>query len=165
MRTGWTNPPTIIVPTVANVQPTFIVVPPNVTLAPGPLGAAMTNSVTIHNQGTNQVALSDPVVNAPGVDVQIKEMQSGKAFMALLAFPQGFEVPPGKQVEMSFKTSHPRFPVVKVPILQMPRPAPPPAAAAPQVKVTPPPAVPSAPKPRPLAPRPPPPMPPMPPGR
>ena len=165
VRTGWTNPPTISVPTVANVQPTFMVVPPHITLAPGPLGAAITNSVTIHNLGTNQVALSDPVVNAPGAEVQIKEMQAGKAFMALVAFPQGFAVPPGKLVEMSFKTSHPRFPVVKVPILQMPQPAAPPAAAAPPVKVTPPPVVPSARKPRPLTPRPPPPLPPTPPGR
>ena len=84
-------------------------------------------------------------MNMPGVEVQIKEMQAGKAFTALVAFPQGFEVPPGQQVELSFKTSHPKFPVVKVPIMQMPRPAAPPAAAAPPVKPTPPPAGPRRP--------------------
>ena len=59
LRTGWTNSPTISVPAVANVQPAIMVVPSHITLAPGPLRAAMTNSVSIRNQGTNQVALSD----------------------------------------------------------------------------------------------------------
>ena len=37
LRTGWTNPPTISVPAVANVQPAIMVVPSHITLAPGPL--------------------------------------------------------------------------------------------------------------------------------
>ena len=85
----------------------------------------MTNSVTIQNNSTNLLQLSEPVVNVPGVDAQIKEMQPGKSFTAMLAFPQGFEVPPGQQVELSVKSSNPKFPVVKVPVMQMPRPAPP----------------------------------------
>ena len=164
LRTGWTNPPTISVPAVANVQPAIMVVPSYITLAPGPLGAAVTNSISIRNQGTNNVELSEPVVSMPGVEARIMEMQAGKAFTALVAFPQGFEVPPGGQVELSFKTSHPRFPVVKVPIMQMPRPAPPPAPAAPQVKATPAPVAPPAPGSAPPPPRRPPPLPPVPPG-
>jgi hypothetical protein len=146
LRTGLSNPPTLNVPAVMNVQPAIMVVPSYITLAPGPLRAAMTNSISIRNQGTNSVELSDPVVSMPGVGAEIREMQAGKAFIALVAFPQGFEVPPGRPVELSFKTSHPRFPVVKVPIMQMPRPAPPPAAAAPPVKPTPPLAAPPRPK-------------------
>ena len=164
LRTGWTNPPTISVPAVANVQPAIMVVPSYITLAPGPLATAVTNSISIRNQGTNQVELSEPVVSMPGVEAWIMEMQAGKAFTALVAFPQGFEVPPGGQVELSFKTSHPRFPVVKVPIMQMPRPAPPPAPAAPQVKATPAPVAPPAPGSAPPPPRRPPPLPPVPPG-
>jgi hypothetical protein len=146
LRTGLTNPPTISVTAVANVQPAVMVVPSYVTLPPGPLGAAVTNSVSVRNQTTNELRLSDAVVNVPGVEAQIKEMQPGRLFTALVAFPQGFQVSPGQPVELSFKTSHPKFPVVKVPVMQMPRPAPPPPAptappapAAPPMKPVPPP--------------------------
>jgi hypothetical protein len=140
LRSGWTNPPNITITALANVQPAIMVIPSYITLAPGPLGNAVTNSVSIRNQSTNNVQLSDAAVNVPGVGVEIKEMQAGKAFTALVGFPQGFEVPPGRQVELSFKTSHPKYPVVKVPIMQMPRPAPPPVPVAAPIKPTPPPA-------------------------
>ncbi len=123
LRSGWTNPPTINLTAVANVQPAVMVVPSYITLAPGPLASAVTNSISIRNQSTNAVQLSDPAVNAPGVQAEIKEMQPGKAFTAMVAFPQGFEVTPGRPVELTFKTSHPKFPVMRVPIMQMPRPA------------------------------------------
>ena len=82
----------------ANVQPAVMVMPSYITLAPGPLANAVTNSVAIQNNSTNQLPLSEPVVNVPGVEAQIKEMQPGKSFTAMLAFPQGFQVPPGQQV-------------------------------------------------------------------
>ncbi|HOX56857.1 MAG TPA: DUF1573 domain-containing protein [Candidatus Paceibacterota bacterium] len=138
LRTGWTNPPTLSVPVVANVQPAIVVVPSYITLAPGPLANALTNSVSIRNQSTNAVLLTEPTVNVQGVEAEIKEMQPGKAFAALVAFPQGFELPPGQQVELRVKTSHPRFPVLKVPIMQMPRPAVPPGPVAPAVRPAPP---------------------------
>ena len=137
LQTGLTNPPTLNVPAVMNVQPAIMVVPSYITLAPGPLAAPVTNSVSISNRGTNSVELSDPVVSVPGVEAQIRETQAGKAFLAFVAFPQGFQVPPGQQVALSFKTTHPRFPVVKVPIMQMPRPMPRAVAAPSPVKATP----------------------------
>lgn len=162
LQTGLTNPPTLTVPAVMNVQPAIMVVPSYITLAPGPLGAPITNSVSISNRGTNSVELSDPVVSVPGVEAQIKETQAGKAFLALVAFPQGFQVPPGQQVQLSFKTTHPRFPVVRVPIMQMPRPMPRAAAAAQPVRATPqPPVVVATPHP-PVPPRPKLPPPPLP---
>jgi copper(I)-binding protein len=134
LRTSWTNPAVISVPVTANVQPAIVVIPPFITLAPGPLANSLTNSVAIQNKSTNDLQLSEPVVNVPGVEVQIKEMQPGKSFTALLAFPQGFQVPPGQQVELSIKSSNPKFPVVKVPIMQTPRPAPRPMAAVTPMK-------------------------------
>jgi copper(I)-binding protein len=134
LRTSWTNPPTISVPVAVNVQPAVMVVPSYVTLPPGPLANAMTNSVSIRNNSTNLLQLSEPVVNVPGVEAEIKEMQPGRSFSALLAFPQGFQVTPGQQVELTIKSSNPKFPVVKVPVMQMPRPATPPARPTPPVR-------------------------------
>lgn len=141
LRTGWTNPPNMSVTAVANITPAVMVIPSYITLAAGPLASAVTNSVSIRNQSTNEVRLSEATVNAPGVEAEIKEMQPGKAFTAMVAFPQGFQVPPGRQVELTFKTSNPKFPLVKVPIMQMPRPTPPPVPAAAPVKPPPTPTV------------------------
>ncbi len=149
LRTGLTNPPTISVPAVANVQPAIMVVPSYITLAPGPLMAGVTNSISIRNQSTNLVQLSEATVSMPGVGTEIREMQAGKAFTVLVGFPQGFEVPAGRQVELSFKTSHPKFALMKVPIMQLPRPAAPPAAVVPPVTPTPPPVAPPPPRPSP----------------
>ncbi|MGD0261106.1 MAG: DUF1573 domain-containing protein [Verrucomicrobiota bacterium] len=140
LRTSWTNPAVITVPVAANVQPAVMVIPSYITLAPGPLANAVTNSVSIRNNSTNDLKLSDPVVNVPGVEAEIKEMQPGKSFTALLAFPQGFQIPPGQQVELSVKSSNPKFPVVKVLVVQTPRPAPPPVRPTPPVKPVPSPA-------------------------
>jgi hypothetical protein len=140
LRTGWTNPVVLTVPVVANVQPAVMAIPSYVTLAPGPLATAVTNSVTIQNNSTNALQLSEPVVNVPGVVAQINEIRPGRAFTATLAFPEGFTVPPGQQVELTVKSTNPKYPVIKVPIMQMPRPAvyhPPATLAAPLAPVRP----------------------------
>ena len=135
LKTCWTGTPVIPVTVVVNLQPAITVTPPNITLAPPPLANAVTNSITIQNNSTNLLQLSEPTVNVPGVEAQIKEMQPGRTFRALLAFPQGFEALPGQQVEFNVKSSNPKFPVVKVPVKQMARPPAPvaPAPTAPPV--------------------------------
>jgi copper(I)-binding protein len=135
LKTSWTNQPVLNVSVYANVQPPIVVIPSHITLPPAPLANSQTPSITIQNNSTNQLTLSEPAVNAQGVETQIKEMQPGRSFTALVTFPQGFEIPPGQQVELTVKSSNPKFPVVRVPITQFPRPAvsaapPTPAAAA-----------------------------------
>ena len=107
-------------------------IPTYFTLGPGPLPNAVTNSVTIQNNSTNRLTLSEPEVNVPGVEATIRELQPGKSFAAMLAFPQGFLVPPGQQVQLTVKSSNPKVPVVKVPVMQLARPTGPtlPAPAA-----------------------------------
>ncbi len=122
LKTSWTNTPVIPVTVVVNVQPAVMVIPAYLTLAPGPLPNAVTNSVAIQNNSTNRLELWDAVVNVPSVTAQLKETQPGKAFNAMLTFPQGFQVQPGQQVELTVRTSNPKFPQVKVPVMQMPRP-------------------------------------------
>jgi hypothetical protein len=137
LKTSWTNPPVIPVTLVANVQPAVMVTPPFITLPPGPLANALTNAVAIqNNSGTNILTLSEPTVNIPGVGIEIRTNDPGKSFSLMLGFPQGFEVPQGRQVELSLRTSSPRVPLVKVPVRQMQRPPiqvprPPAAVAAP----------------------------------
>jgi hypothetical protein len=135
LRTTWTNTPVIPVTVVANVPPALSVNPSFMTLAAGPLPNAVTNSVTIQNYSTNLVTLSEPVVNVPGVEATIREMQPGKSFAASLAFPQGFQIALGQQVELKMNTSNPKFPVLKVPVIQLSRPVVPAMPAPPAAAV------------------------------
>lgn len=130
LRTSSTNPAVISVPVAANVQPAVQVIPTYITLTAGPLDKAVTNSVAIQNNSSNALQLSEATVNVLGVGTEIREMQTGKTFTALVGFPQGFQIPPGQQVELSVKSSNPKFPLLKVPVMQMPRPPAPPAPPA-----------------------------------
>ena len=137
LKTSWTNQPVLTVSVYANVQPAIVVIPSHITLSPAPLASAQTPSVMIQNNSTNQLTLSEPAVNAQGVETQLKEIQAGRSFNALVTFPQGFEIPSGQQVELTVKSSNPKFPVVRVPITQFPRPAAPAAPVTPAAVTTP----------------------------
>jgi len=135
LKTSSTNMPVVNITAWANVQAVVIVNPPQITLPAGPLAAKQTTAVTIQNNGTNALKLTDAAVDAKGVDVQIAESAPGKLFTATLTFPEGFEAPQGTPVAFTVKSSHPRYPVIKVPIMQMPRPVLPPTS--PHAAVTP----------------------------
>ena len=142
-KTSWTNTPTIEVPFWVNVQPSVMVIPPHVMLPRVPTLGKSPTTVTIQNNSTNALTLSDAAVNVPGVDVQIQEIQPGRVFRALLSFPEGFEMPAGKQVALTMKSSNPRMPEIRVPISQTPPPyvapgtAPKPQPPAPSAAVKP----------------------------
>jgi hypothetical protein len=119
IKTSSSKSPEITINALANgVQPVVTVNPSQLLLPGAPLAAQQTRSIDIVNNGTNVMALSDPVVSAPGVDVQLKEMKPGRLYAAMLTFPQGFGVARGEHVELTVKSSLASAPVIKVPILQ-----------------------------------------------
>ena len=128
LRTSSTNLPVINVTALANVLQTVMVAPSQITLPAAPLANPMPSNVVIRNNGTNALVLTEPTVNAKGVDVQLTEPQPGRYFTLTVTFPKGFEIIQGEKIELSVKSNHPQFPVIKVPILQPPRPV---ATAAP----------------------------------
>jgi hypothetical protein len=121
IKTTSTNAPVLSVTAMANVQPPVTISPPQITLPAAPLAAKTAPTITIINNGTNNLKLSDAVVSVKDVEVQVQETQPGKTFTATLSFPPGFELTQGQQAEFTIKSSHPSFPVIKVPITQMPR--------------------------------------------
>jgi hypothetical protein len=130
IKTLSTNTPTVTVPFWANVQSSVMIFPAQVTLPPAPLTNKVSPTVTIQNNSTNHLSVTEAEVNVPGVELELKEMQPGKLFSAQLVFPPGFQVPVGKQVFFTAKSSSTEMPVIKVPILQQTRPAAPPALPA-----------------------------------
>ena len=145
MKTTSANTPLVTVPFWANVQSALMIFPPQITLPPAPLTNKVSPAITIQNNSTNKLTVTDAEVNIPGVELQFKEMQPGKVFSAQLVFPEGFELPKGKEALFTAKSSNPDTPTIKVPILQTFRapkpptlpPSPtPPAATAPRAEAT-----------------------------
>ncbi len=129
LKTSSTNLQVLTINAWANVQPAVAVAPTAITLPPPPLTNPMPAVVSVQNYGTNTLTLSDPAVNAKGVEVRLNEQQPGRFFILNLNFPAGFEIAQGQQVELTVKSSHPQYPVIRVPVVQVPRPAPPAPAA------------------------------------
>jgi hypothetical protein len=122
LKTSSTNMALINVTAVANVQPVVSTGPAQIILPPAPLANATGSSVSIVNNGTNRLALSEAAVNGKSVDVQLREIEAGRTFVVALNFPAGFEIAPGERVELSVKSNHPQYPTIKVPVIQPPRP-------------------------------------------
>src|ERR1043166_1490508 len=121
LKTTATNIPEFSISTRANVLPVVMPIPYLIRVPPLPLTNAWPYTVWVRNNSTNQISISDPTVNAKDVTAEIKEDQPGKEFSVALKFPAGFDVAPGENVELSVKTSHPKVPVIKVPVVLPPR--------------------------------------------
>ena len=145
LKTSLTNMPVIDITTWANMQAPVAVFPGRIDLRQTPLPTNQTVMVTIINNSTNPVALSEPsvgvtslaakVANPQGgseaadaakvklanVDVNISEVKTGHYFTVFLKFPAGFELPPGQSGQFTIKTTQPQAPLVKVPIYQAAR--------------------------------------------
>jgi hypothetical protein len=121
MKSSSTNTPVVTVTAMAYVQPALSVMPPQLGLPPGPLADKLTPSVTIINNTSNKLVLSEAAINTTNVEVQIRETIPGKNFALSLSFPAGFEIAQGQTVLLSVKTDNPQNPLLKIPVYQLPR--------------------------------------------
>ena len=117
LKTSSTNMPTISLTTYAMSQPALMTIPQRVQLPAGTPAVNHRATVIVRNNGSKPVELSDAQVNAEGVTVQTQETQKGKAFNLSLSFPPEFQVSAGKAVELTVKTTHRNYPVLRVPIV------------------------------------------------
>lgn len=124
LKTSSTNLPVLSLTAWANVQPAILLTPAQIILPAAPMSTIKPYTIVIRNNATNALVLRDPEVNAPGVEVHLKEHQPGRYFSLTVTFPAGFEIAPGDTVELNLKSNHPQFPVIKVPVQHAPRPTP-----------------------------------------
>ena len=96
-----------------------MVTPTQIMLPAGPLAAAMNRAIMIRNSGTNSLVLSDATVNIPGAEVRVQETRPGRLFNVTVNFPAGFEIKPDQKPEVTLKSNHPKFSLIKVPVLQV----------------------------------------------
>jgi hypothetical protein len=122
LKTSSTNFPLVTITAIAYVQPAVSVLPPQIGIPPGPLDQKLSPTITIINNSTNALALSEPSMNRTNVSVQLKETQVGKTFVVTLNFPEGFENTSGQPMAFTVKSDHPQYPEIKVPVHQLQRP-------------------------------------------
>jgi len=100
------------------VQQPVIVAPKQITLPLGRLSAGLSTSVKIINKGTNSLALSDPRVNTRDTEVRLQEIQPGQMFGLMVNVPAGFQIKPDEKIEVTLKSNHRQFPLIKIPVIQ-----------------------------------------------
>ncbi len=118
LKTSSSNTPTIDVTAYAILQPALAASPEQLWLPAGPTPNTLKSSLIFRNSGTNLVKISEPRANVPGVEMQLQETQPGRMFTLLVTFPAGFVVEPGQKVEIAVNSDHPKYPVIKVPVIQ-----------------------------------------------
>lgn len=125
VNTSSTNAPSLSLTAMVMPQPAVIAVPQPIQLPPGPYSPEYRYPVTVKNNSRMMMTLSDPSINAEGVTIQVQEVEPGKHFTLNMGFPINFKIPAGQTVELSVKTSHPKYPILKLPVSQTPPPPPP----------------------------------------
>jgi hypothetical protein len=114
--TSSTNMPVIAVPVWAIAQPAVMVLPARLELPVGPFTNQLTRAVSVRNNDSAPLELSDLAVSAKGVEAKVFELQKGQNFSVVLSFPLGFAATKGQTFELSFKSNNPKFALVTVPI-------------------------------------------------
>ena len=100
------------------VQEAVVVMPNQISLPPGPLTAPASSAFAIRNNSTNSLVLSDASVNVEGATVRISEPQPGRFFSVTVDFPAGFRMAPDQKVMVSVKSNHPKYALIRVPVIQ-----------------------------------------------
>jgi len=123
MSTSVPDMPLLTVPVWAVAQPAVMVLPAQLSVPASPLPDSLTNTVSFHSNWAQPLVVSEPSIDAKGVGLQLTEVETGRHFVLRATFPPGFELARGRKLELTVKTNHPRFPVIKVPIVSRPPPA------------------------------------------
>jgi hypothetical protein len=120
LKTSLTNVPTLNVTAIASVQPAVQVSPGQITLAGSP-DHWTTNRVLIRGNGNTELALQDPQASDSRLQVKILQLGAHGLYNLLVAVPPDYEIPRGQRVNVTVRTNHPHYPLITIPIAQIPR--------------------------------------------
>jgi hypothetical protein len=121
LKTSLANFPTLSITAVAAVQQAVQVSPAQITLGSS-VGRWTTNRVFIRGNGNTDLTLQDPQSSDSRIQMQIVPLGTRNMFNLLVAVPPDFEIPPGQRVYVTVKSNHPRYPLLSIPMMQLPRP-------------------------------------------
>jgi hypothetical protein len=81
------------------VTPWEVVLPPQIT-------AWTTNLITITNNGTAMVTLSNPKISDSRAKIELKTIVPGRSFLLVAIFPPGFKLSPGQTIPLSVSSDN-----------------------------------------------------------
>jgi hypothetical protein len=116
LKTSSPRMPVVTVSTYTTILPAVKLAPPRALLSQSPLTNAEQLTVTVRNQSTNAITLTEPSLNAEGASIELRETRKGREFELVMNFPAGFVLQSEARLEARVKSSSPRAPVIKVPI-------------------------------------------------
>jgi len=117
MKTSSSEMPLLTVPVWVVAQPPVMVLPAQLRLPASPLPEPVTQTIAFRNNWTQPLAVSEPATNAKGVELSLTEIEAGRYFGLNVTFPRGFDLR-GDSLEVTVKSNHPNFPVIRIPIIQ-----------------------------------------------
>jgi hypothetical protein len=121
--TSLAGTPHINITAMARVTPAIQVSPSQVYLNPQK-DRATTNRVMILANTTNALVLSNPKASDSQVQVEIQKGARPGMYNIMIVTPVGYHLDPGQRMEVSVESNHPRYPVIKIPVMQYPSPKP-----------------------------------------
>jgi hypothetical protein len=122
VKTSLTNVATLTISAIASVQPAVQVAPAQITLS-GYTDHWTTNRVLIHGNGASStnLTLEDPQSSDSRIQVQLVRLGMHNMYNLLVAVPPGFELAKGPRTQITVKSNHPRYPLLTIPVRQLPR--------------------------------------------
>jgi hypothetical protein len=125
-KTSTTNAPPSDINVGVNFLPVLQAVPFQLRVSPPPYTNETSVMAWVRNNGTNTLVIKEATVNLPGVEVEAKDDPMNQGQSLTVKFPAGFATPIGTNAELLVKTTHPQYPELRLPFVQI---APPPAKA------------------------------------
>jgi len=120
LSTSSTKTPSLQVTAYAVVQPAVTISPEQIWIPGDALTSPLKSTVVIRNSSAETFSLSEVKASVPGLDVQVRETEKGRVFHLDLTFPIGFRLESGQAAQISAKSSLPRFPMLRIPVIQQP---------------------------------------------
>ncbi len=118
IKTSAKEQPVIQIAATVLPQPGVTVGPPQIILPTDKSATGHSRLITIRNNRTEAIELTGASIDAPGATAEIKEVQAGKIFTVNIMFAPDFQMTPGTPLALKVRTSHPKIPVISVPIKQ-----------------------------------------------
>lgn len=117
LRTSAGSMPILEVPVRALAPAPVSITPRTLQLPSGGINTATTRSVVIRHYGAGTLKLEAPVLDWREATVTLKESDPGKRFILTLNVPAGSVLSDSPRMEVSLKSDHPGYPVLRIPVV------------------------------------------------
>lgn len=117
IKTGRAEQPILSMTAFAMPQPSLVTIPATLQLPAGKLGPGVTHNIVVRNNASAPLKITDTASSVSGIRLTVTESQPGRLYYVSAAFPAGYEASAAIPAIITVKTSHPRYPEIRVPIV------------------------------------------------